>query len=224
MEEFMDEFATNLGELSRGFSESFERYVFPPLLLCTDSANQYSAMGSTDPEEFYLVEKEIEMTWYAVSVSYFRSTNGIFEAIGNLSTGFSEYLLKKTEAEKNRERVKEMKEEEGDKEEDSHPYKDNIWYLPSSHQLYKNEPSKFPSLNVLILLVGSRGDIQPFVALAHGLREAGHNIRFVPTTFYLFFLFKHSTISADLERMKCSKILLKITDLNLFRLVVILES
>ena len=33
-----------------------------------------------------------------------------------------------------------------------------------------------------VLAVGSRGDVQPYVALADGLRRAGHTVRFVTTT------------------------------------------
>lgn len=33
-----------------------------------------------------------------------------------------------------------------------------------------------------VLAVGSRGDVQPYVALAEGLRRAGHTVRFVTTT------------------------------------------
>lgn len=33
-------------------------------------------------------------------------------------------------------------------------------------------------MNISILTVGSRGDVQPFLALAIGLKEAGHNVKF----------------------------------------------
>ncbi|CAE6429532.1 unnamed protein product [Rhizoctonia solani] len=34
-----------------------------------------------------------------------------------------------------------------------------------------------PSMNVVIMIVGSRGDVQPFVALGKRLKEHGHNVR-----------------------------------------------
>jgi sterol 3beta-glucosyltransferase len=37
-------------------------------------------------------------------------------------------------------------------------------------------------VNVAVLAIGSRGDVQPYVALAEGLRRAGHGVRFVATT------------------------------------------
>ena len=37
-------------------------------------------------------------------------------------------------------------------------------------------------MNVAVLAIGSRGDVQPYVALADGLRRAGHAVRFVTTT------------------------------------------
>jgi len=35
---------------------------------------------------------------------------------------------------------------------------------------------------VTVLAIGSRGDVQPYVALAEGLRRSGHTVRFVTTT------------------------------------------
>jgi sterol 3beta-glucosyltransferase len=37
-------------------------------------------------------------------------------------------------------------------------------------------------VNVAVLAIGSRGDVQPYVALADGLRRAGHTVRFTATT------------------------------------------
>lgn len=36
---------------------------------------------------------------------------------------------------------------------------------------------KVPVMNICILIVGSRGDVQPFVALGQELRKFGHRIR-----------------------------------------------
>ncbi len=32
-------------------------------------------------------------------------------------------------------------------------------------------------MRITILAIGSRGDIQPYIALSKGLREAGHSVR-----------------------------------------------
>ncbi|KAI4736947.1 UDP-Glycosyltransferase/glycogen phosphorylase [Aureobasidium sp. EXF-12298] len=40
-----------------------------------------------------------------------------------------------------------------------------------------NDPSTYPQLNIVMHVVGSRGDVQPFVALALKLKEFGHRIR-----------------------------------------------
>lgn len=34
-----------------------------------------------------------------------------------------------------------------------------------------------PPLNIVILVVGSRGDVQPFIPLAHELQKDGHRVR-----------------------------------------------
>lgn len=36
-----------------------------------------------------------------------------------------------------------------------------------------------PSVNIAILTIGTQGDVQPFVALGVGLREAGHEVSVV---------------------------------------------
>ena len=56
------------------------------------------------------------------------------------------------------------------------PYVPNIWYTNESETAF--ELGNIPPLNVMILLVGSRGDVQPFIALAQGLRKQGHRVRF----------------------------------------------
>jgi sterol 3beta-glucosyltransferase len=37
-------------------------------------------------------------------------------------------------------------------------------------------------MNITILTVGSRGDVQPYLALAGGLRRAGYQVRVAPPT------------------------------------------
>lgn len=43
---------------------------------------------------------------------------------------------------------------------------------------YLPQPPKFGiSLNIVIQVVGSRGDVQPFVALGNELQRSGHRVR-----------------------------------------------
>jgi UDP:flavonoid glycosyltransferase YjiC (YdhE family) len=37
------------------------------------------------------------------------------------------------------------------------------------------------AVHITILTVGSRGDVQPYLALAAGLRQAGYQVRVAPT-------------------------------------------
>ena len=37
--------------------------------------------------------------------------------------------------------------------------------------------TKIPSMNIVILLCGSRGDVQPFLAFGNYLKEKGHRVR-----------------------------------------------
>jgi hypothetical protein len=46
--------------------------------------------------------------------------------------------------------------------------------LPDNLDRYKSWPVK---LNIVIQVVGSRGDVQPFIALGHELRRYGHRVR-----------------------------------------------
>ena len=47
--------------------------------------------------------------------------------------------------------------------------------LPEASGLTLETPP--PGLNIVVQVVGSRGDVQPFLALAKGLQKAGHRIR-----------------------------------------------
>jgi UDP:flavonoid glycosyltransferase YjiC (YdhE family) len=49
--------------------------------------------------------------------------------------------------------------------------------LPPQYSRYAS-PDQFPlRMNIVIQVVGSRGDVQPFVALGNGLRRHGHRVR-----------------------------------------------
>ncbi|TGO61015.1 hypothetical protein BOTNAR_0136g00180 [Botryotinia narcissicola] len=51
-------------------------------------------------------------------------------------------------------------------------------YLPKNIPQVKSEPVKsYPRLNIVIQVVGSRGDVQPFIALGNELQLAGHRVR-----------------------------------------------
>eukprot|EP01012_Entosiphon_sulcatum_P055986 TRINITY_DN7880_c0_g1_i1.p1 TRINITY_DN7880_c0_g1~~TRINITY_DN7880_c0_g1_i1.p1 ORF type:complete len:1057 (+),score=116.77 TRINITY_DN7880_c0_g1_i1:37-3171(+) len=43
--------------------------------------------------------------------------------------------------------------------------------------LTNGDSGQVPPLNIVILIVGSRGDVQPFIAFSLGLKEAGHSVR-----------------------------------------------
>ncbi len=42
---------------------------------------------------------------------------------------------------------------------------------------YPTSATTVPHLNIVIQIVGSRGDVQPFVALGNELRQRGHRVR-----------------------------------------------
>ncbi|KAG4428277.1 hypothetical protein IFR05_016242, partial [Cadophora sp. M221] len=48
---------------------------------------------------------------------------------------------------------------------------------PKPYTLPNSSNSKPPNLNIVIQIVGSRGDVQPFLALGSKLRAAGHRVR-----------------------------------------------
>jgi len=49
---------------------------------------------------------------------------------------------------------------------------------PAESNLFRNTHDRYPvCLNVVIQVVGSRGDVQPFVALGEGLKLHGHRVR-----------------------------------------------
>lgn len=66
------------------------------------------------------------------------------------------------------------------KSEPNHQQQSAPDYFDSSLPLYEDvvrETSQRPKLNVLIQVVGSRGDVQPFVALGAEIRKHGHRVR-----------------------------------------------
>ncbi|KAM6538067.1 hypothetical protein FALCPG4_003950 [Fusarium falciforme] len=46
-----------------------------------------------------------------------------------------------------------------------------------AYQQYENRDHSVITLNIVIQVIGSRGDVQPFIALAHELQKHGHRIR-----------------------------------------------
>ncbi|KAJ3471895.1 hypothetical protein MRS44_001994 [Fusarium solani] len=46
-----------------------------------------------------------------------------------------------------------------------------------AYQQYENRDHSVVALNIVIQVIGSRGDVQPFIALAHELQKHGHRIR-----------------------------------------------
>lgn len=56
------------------------------------------------------------------------------------------------------------------------PDPDQKWE-PEPSRRFTVEPRKIPRLNVVIQVVGSRGDVQPFIALGQGLQKYGHRVR-----------------------------------------------
>lgn len=47
----------------------------------------------------------------------------------------------------------------------------------SWEELQDPDPASVPRLSVVMLVAGTRGDVQPFIALGLGLREHGHRVR-----------------------------------------------
>jgi sterol 3beta-glucosyltransferase len=58
-------------------------------------------------------------------------------------------------------------------QDDEHPWGEADLYDLTHHE----DKGKIPPLNVSIMIVGSRGDVQPFIALGKGLQAAGHRVR-----------------------------------------------
>ncbi|KAJ3716120.1 glycosyltransferase family 1 protein [Lentinula raphanica] len=52
-------------------------------------------------------------------------------------------------------------------------------YAPEVHEfgIDKSKWMRYPSMNIVIMIVGSRGDVQPYIALGKRLRQDGHRIR-----------------------------------------------
>jgi UDP:flavonoid glycosyltransferase YjiC (YdhE family) len=69
---------------------------------------------------------------------------------------------------------------------------------------YKNS-QPIPKLNIVIQIVGTRGDVQPFVALGHSLQKYGHRIRIATHPVFKKFVERENleffSISGDPEKM-----------------------
>lgn len=50
-------------------------------------------------------------------------------------------------------------------------------YQPAAPKTHEETPEPCPPLNVVVQVVGSRGDVQPFIALGHALQRYGHRVR-----------------------------------------------
>ncbi|KAI0382707.1 glycosyltransferase family 1 protein [Hypomontagnella monticulosa] len=61
---------------------------------------------------------------------------------------------------------------------DSETLEDDDFYAVEASLQYQPPDTKFPTtLNIVIHVVGSRGDVQPFIALGSALQEDGHRVR-----------------------------------------------
>ena len=54
-------------------------------------------------------------------------------------------------------------------------------------------------MNITILIIGSRGDVQPFVALSAGLKEAGHEVTLATGKAFEAFVTEHGLRHVALE-------------------------
>ena len=54
-------------------------------------------------------------------------------------------------------------------------------------------------MNVVIMIVGTQGDVQPFVALGQQLKDAGHRVRLATHKIYRGFVVQHGLEFYPLE-------------------------
>ncbi|KAL4558590.1 hypothetical protein LXL04_036791 [Taraxacum kok-saghyz] len=75
-------------------------------------------------------------------------------------------------------------------------------YGPGAHKVHdasdedavESEPRYFPPLQIVMLIVGTRGDVQPFIAIGKRLQEYGHRVRLASHSNY-----KEFVLTAGLE-------------------------
>ena len=70
-------------------------------------------------------------------------------------------------------------------------------YTP--HLEYESKPRRIPKMSILMLAIGSRGDIQPFIALALALKQYGHRIRLATHPTFKSFVEQHNLEFFDLQ-------------------------
>lgn len=95
-----------------------------------------------------------------------------------LAIGKSRERTKEKEKGKEREKEREKRQKDSDdSDEDSDDSDEESWLEDEDTEAEemgwifpeKKDPSQIPALKILILIVGSRGDVQPFISLAQGL-------------------------------------------------------
>ncbi|PWA50186.1 UDP-Glycosyltransferase superfamily protein [Artemisia annua] len=74
------------------------------------------------------------------------------------------------------------------------PGADNARNACNEDPVDPTEPQYFPPLQIVMLIVGTRGDVQPFVAIAKRLQEYGHRVRLATHS-----NFKEFVLTAGLE-------------------------
>ncbi len=62
---------------------------------------------------------------------------------------------------------------------------------PVSHVPPADEPAPIPALAIAILIVGSRGDVQPFLPIARRLARDGHRVRLATHAAFREFVESH---------------------------------
>jgi hypothetical protein len=229
IETWLDEFYSCLlvGEKSIGEELSSLTKLLAPLLgplitIGKGDGNEIDAegVGGVIEKDSKALLHVLESSWAFSSHSFVRSISLALSEYKKMSDSFQESIVStySFEDEERAAEESEFSDWTAIEDEKHHEYEENIWYSAEAEDLFLKTPSLVPSLNVIILLVGSRGDIQPFIALAQGLREAGHNVRYERLIVGLVWSF--TFFFSALAHTPSLKILLRRMVLNLCRLAV----